>query len=101
MTLQNNITTLLATGTHIPAGDVSQVRLILGNNNTLMLRDSTVVPLKIPSSEQSGVKINVHGRIPPNGPLVIVLDFDAGKSIVNEGNGSYSIKPVISVKSVQ
>ncbi|MDF2436063.1 MAG: starch-binding domain-like protein [Bacteroidota bacterium] len=99
--LQNNITTVLATGTNIPAGNVSQIRLILGSNNTVMLRDSTIYDLKIPSSEQSGIKINVNTAIPPAGTVTVTLDYDADKSVNQEGNGDYIMKPVIKVLSVQ
>jgi hypothetical protein len=100
LTLQHNVTALLATGAHIPAGDVSQIRLILGGNNTVMLNDSTIHQLKIPSAEQSGVKINVHAIVPPGDPLIITLDFDADKSVNKEGNGDYIMKPVITVKEI-
>jgi hypothetical protein len=99
--LQNNITTVLATGTHIPAGKVSQMRLLLGSNNSVMLRDSTIHALKIPSSEQSGIKINVNSVIPPGGIVTVTIDYDADKSVNMEGNGSYIMKPVIKVLSVQ
>jgi hypothetical protein len=98
--LQNNVTMLLATGTHIPAGKVSQIRLMLGGNNTVMLSDSTLHPLKVPSAEQSGIKVNVHGIIPANHSLVITLDYNADKSVSLEGNGDYIMKPVISVLNV-
>jgi hypothetical protein len=100
LALQNDVTTVLATGEHIPAGKISQIRLILGGNNTLMLADSTMHSLIIPSSEQSGVKINVHADVPPNSGIVITLDYDADKSINKEGNGSYSMRPVIAVESI-
>jgi hypothetical protein len=100
LTLQNNVTTLLATGTHIPAGRVDQMRLLLGNNNTVMLRDSTIHELKIPSSEQSGVKINVGAVIPSGRVIIITLDYDADRSVNMEGNGDYIMKPVISVQSI-
>jgi hypothetical protein len=92
---------VLATGTNIPAGNVSQIRLILGSNNTVMLRDSTIYDLKIPSSEQSGIKINVNTAIPPAGTVTVTLDYDADKSVNQEGNGDYIMKPVIKVLSVQ
>jgi hypothetical protein len=100
LTLQNNVTTVLANGTHLPVGRINQLRLVLGNNNSVMLRDSTIHDLKIPSSEQSGVKINVNSVIPANGNLVITLDYDADKSVNQEGNGDYIMKPVIKVQSI-
>jgi hypothetical protein len=66
-----------------------------------MLRDSTIHSLKIPSSEQSGIKINVDARIPPANNLIITLDYDADKSVNQEGNGDYIMKPVIKVQNIQ
>lgn len=100
LTLQN-ISTMLAAKPQVPAGKVSQIRLILGADNTLMLNDSTIVPLKIPSAYQSGVKLNVHAEVPPSSTLTVTLDFDAEKSVNREGNGDYIMNPVITVQSIE
>jgi hypothetical protein len=91
---------VLATGTSVPAGKVSQIRLILGSNNTVMLNDSTIHPLTIPSSAQSGLKINVHADVPASSPLTITLDYDADQSVNQQGTGEYIMQPVITVQSI-
>jgi hypothetical protein len=101
LTLQNGITTMLATKPQVPAAKVSQIRLILGPNNTVMLNDSTVHALKVPSAYQSGIKLNVHADVPENSMLTVTLDFDADQSVNMEGNGDYIMKPVINVLSIQ
>jgi hypothetical protein len=102
LTLQNNITTVLANNTQVPSGKVSQIRLLLGTNNTVMLSaDSSIHPLKIPSAYTSGVKINVDAQIPSQNSVTITLDYDADASVNKEGNGDYIMNPVIRVKSIQ
>lgn len=84
----------------ITEANVSQVRLILGNDNTVVI-DGQTYPLSTPSAQQSGLKLNVHQTLLANVDNTLLLDFDAHQSIVNEGNGSYSLKPVIRVIDVQ
>jgi hypothetical protein len=85
----------LLTSADFPAGKISQIRLILGSNNTLTLRDGTVVPLKTPSGQQSGVKLKIDAVLVRDVTYQLVLDFDVAKSIVARGNGQYNLKPVI------
>ncbi|MDA3880159.1 MAG: DUF4382 domain-containing protein [Prolixibacteraceae bacterium] len=91
----NGIDTLLATG-DLNAGNVSQIRLILGANNTVMV-DGIVYPLSTPSAMQSGLKLQVHQTFQPGVSYSILLDFDANQSIVLTGNNEYKLKPVIRV----
>lgn len=74
---------------------VTQIRLVLGDNNSLVLGDGTVVPLKVPSGQTSGLKFNVQSVPNLTSGYRVVIDFDAASSIVAKGNGSYSLKPVI------
>jgi hypothetical protein len=57
-------------------------------------------PMTVPSGMQSGIKINVDTSVEPKERTAIVLDFDIDNSVVLEGSGAYSLKPVIKVKSV-
>lgn len=91
--LSNGVDTLIAEG-DLDAGTVSQIRLILGPNNTVV-KDGTTYPLSTPSAQQSGLKLQVHQTFEPGVQYAIKLDFDAHKSIVEQGNGGYSLKPVI------
>lgn len=96
LTLQDSVTAVLVDGSDIPSGDISQFRLILGDENTVMV-DSVMHPLDTPSAQQSGLKINVHQTLEPNTVYEMLIDFDAAESIVERGNGTYSLKPVIKV----
>lgn len=78
----------------LPEGNVSQMRMILGPNNSLVSNGVTY-PLQTPSGEQSGLKFNWHQTLVSNGAYNVWIDFDAGRSIVKTGNGSYILKPVI------
>jgi hypothetical protein len=89
----NGVDTLIATG-NITADKIDQIRLILGPNNTVVKGGSTYT-LSTPSAEQSGLKIQVHQTLQPGIAYYVLLDFDANQSVVEQGNGSYNLKPVI------
>ncbi len=89
----NGLDTLIATST-IPAGNVSQIRLILGSNNSVT-KNGITYPLIIPSGSESGLKLQIHKDIIGGVTNVILLDFDANRSVVEQGNGVYHLKPVI------
>lgn len=97
--LQNNVSVALASNAQIPAGKLNQMRLILGSQNSLITVTDTF-DLKVPSGAETGLKMNLKHTLSPNKHIVVLLDFDAAASVVDQGNGSYSLKPVITVKSV-
>ncbi len=79
----------------VSPGNISQIRLILGQNNTLRRGDYTS-KLLVPSGSSSGIKINVDYDISPGTTHYLKLDFDAARSVVRLGNtGQYILKPVI------
>lgn len=78
----------------LPVGNISQMRLILGANNTITV-NGVVHPLDTPSAQQSGLKFNIQQTFEPGMVYKMWIDFDAGKSIVETGNGGYKLKPVI------
>lgn len=80
----------------LPTGTVSQIRLILGKGNQLILKDGSVIPLEIPSAEESGLKLTVHTILTAGASRALVLDFDAARSIIRtEKSGQYLFRPVI------
>jgi len=82
----------------LPVGNVSQLRLILGENNSIVV-DGDTLELKVPSGSQSGLKVNLHQEIVEGENYKLVIDFDASRSVVSQGNGKYILKPVIRVFS--
>lgn len=83
----------------VPAGNISQIRLVLGENNTIVV-DGQTLPLATPSAQQSGLKIQINENLEPGILYEFMLDFDVDKSIVSQGNGEYSLKPVIRATTV-
>ena len=87
--------------TEIPAGSYTQVRLVLspnrGNNlaNSVVPTGGTEVELDTPSATQSGIKVIRPFTVAAGRLVDLVLDFDACRSIVERGNGSYGLKPVV------
>jgi hypothetical protein len=86
----------------LPAGQYQQVRLVLAQNQGNSTANSVVVsgtgteqPLATPSATQSGLKIIRPFDVAANSTVDLVLDFNACKSVVQQGNGSYALKPVI------
>jgi hypothetical protein len=100
LTLRNNVTTMLADGTDLPPGKISQIRLILGEQNSVVTEGGSF-PLKVPSAYTSGLKIDVNSQIQSANHLQIILDFDAASSVHQKGNTEFELHPVIKVKSVE
>ncbi len=99
LTLQNDVSAVLVNQGAVPAGKMTQFRLLLGSNNSVMV-DSVMYDLKTPSAEQSGLKLNVKTTFLVNELYEILIDFDAEKSVVKQGNGDYSLKPVLKVEAI-
>jgi len=78
----------------LPGGRISQIRLKLGDENTVM-DDSVLHDLVTPSGQQSGVKIQINQVLVEGITYKILLDFEAGKSVVKTGSDKYLLKPVI------
>ena len=91
----NGMETLLSTF-ELPAGKVSQLRLILGDNNTIVVNGVTEpLPLEVPSGSESGLKFNIHADLIGGVEYKLWIDFDVLHSIVDNGAGSYILKPVL------
>lgn len=92
--LQNGVDTLIAQGTY-PIDVVKEIRLVLGNNNTVVASGQSY-PLTIPSGSESGLKIKVNKAL--NATLeTLLIDFDAALSIQEEADG-YKLRPVVKLK---
>ena len=79
-----------------PAGYISQIRLILGDENTVVVEGDSM-KLKTPSAQQSGLKLKVNENLEAGLSYYLKLDFEAARSIVRTGNAKYILKPVIRV----
>lgn len=96
--LTGGVRALLAGG-EFPAGDLSQIRLVLGDQNSLVIEGENgdeEYELQTPSAQQSGLKLNVHQTLEPGILYEFILDFNVDKSVVALGDHSgYILKPVI------
>jgi len=93
--LTGGVTKLLAE-TDLPAGYLTQIRLVLGENNYVVESGSDKqIMLKTPSAQESGLKLQVNQELQADAEYTFILDFDVDKSVVNTGNGGYNLKPVI------
>lgn len=97
--LQNGVTAMLSDSVLLPVGQISQMRVILGSQNTVVV-DGASFPLLLSSQDETGLKFNLNTTISDDDIVEVLIDFDAAQSIVIEGNGSFRLKPVIKVESI-
>ena len=102
MDLRNGVTSELANA-NLPVGNYDQVRLVTGEA-TLKIKDGGLYALKLPSGDQSGIKVNISPPIAIEGGLTseLLLDIDLSKSFILRGNTSkpdgimgVNFKPVV------
>ena len=93
---QNGKDTLLAKGT-VTGQTVKQIQLVLGTNNTVDVGGITY-PLTIPIDATSGLKVNLSKALLSTVETV-TIDFDANASIHMEADGSYTLRPVLTVQT--
>jgi len=86
----------------LEAGTYRQIRLIINQEGTHVVENGEVKNLTVPSGAQTGVKINVNAEILPDIRYVLLLDFDADRSVVSTGQSpvGYLLKPVIRASSL-
>ncbi len=93
---QDGKDTVIAQGNLSATNTVRELRVILGDSNTLKINNE-VYHLNIPVSLRSGTKIIIDKKLNKSIESV-VLDFDAGLSVVELGKGNYQLNPVIKLK---
>ena len=104
LALQNGVTAALGSAS-IPVGTYSQLRLVVDSAKVTLVDGFTFADgssgkvLKVPSGEQSGIKVNFAPVQITPGETVLVADFDVSRSFVFQGTksapNSVSFKPVI------
>ncbi|ASD62913.1 DUF4382 domain-containing protein [Bdellovibrio bacteriovorus] len=102
LTLQNGVTLPLQ-DVEAPAGiRIQQIRLVLKPSGHYAVKgDDSICELKTPSAQKTGVKIILTNKVQfeAGHHYNIVVDFDALKSVVVQGNGGCLLKPVLKLKS--
>jgi hypothetical protein len=81
------IDTLIAYET-LPTGEIMQLRMDLGENNSVK-KDGVLYPLVLSETGKNNLTIEVEAMIASGSTRNVILDFDAGRSIVYQNNGYY------------
>jgi len=90
--LQHGVEAVLG-DVRLPEGRYTQIRLIVSNARVVI--DGQERALTVPSGAQTGIKLQTQFEIRRDTVTSILLDFDAYRSLVETGNGSYILQPVI------
>jgi len=92
----NGIEVVLA-DTEFPTGLISQLRLVLGDNSSVEINGETIA-IKVPSGQESGLKLLINETLLEGITYTFKLDFDAARSVVKGGqSGNFNLRPVIKV----
>lgn len=92
--LTGGVTQLLGIA-EVPAGYLGQIRLVLGDDNTVVVNGESQA-LSTPSAQQSGLKLQVNQELEAGEDYDFLLDFDVDQSVVSAGSsGGFILKPVI------
>jgi hypothetical protein len=100
LSLTNGVMQTLGT-VPLAAGHYTQIRLVLDANagdtmvNNVIPTGGAKTNLATPSGQQSGIKLNGQFDVVAGQQADILLDFDACKSVLTQGNGKYALKPVV------
>jgi hypothetical protein len=96
--LRNGADTLIANA-NITKGSIRLIKIEIGTNNSLV-KDSITYPVSLPAGAQNYVLIKTKGHeyeeyLPGRNRLW--LDFDVSRSIVQERNGQFFLRPVFHI----
>jgi hypothetical protein len=107
LNLTNGITETLV-DIDVPAGSYDLIRIYVKGVN-VVLKDGSIFDLKVPSGEQTGIKVFIKPSIVVSGELSsdLLLDFDVGRSFIPKGNiknisgiNGFNFKPVIKASNM-
>lgn len=100
--LQDGAREMLLDSVTVPAGRYNYIRLHVakqaGSESTIEFKDGSVFPLTVPSSEESGLKLNRGIVVPVNALADFTVDIDLRKSVheVRSGLGTeYVMRPTL------
>ena len=79
---------------NLPEGNINQIRIILGENNSIVSGTDTVL-LKVPGGIESGIKVQLNKDLKSGEELTLLFDLNTKNSIVKTGSSSFILKPVL------
>ena len=88
--LTGGVEALLVDNLNIPTGLIYEIRLVLGDNNSLVTNGKTL-PLFTPSIHQKGLEIRVDQLLRSNLDYTFLIDFDVEQSILETSTPDYFI----------
>lgn len=93
--LQFRDTSLLMGYVSVPYGTITDVKLELGANSTIVIAGITM-PLILADADINGIILHINQDVRP-GLLdaQLIVDFDAANSIFDDGNHNYHCHPVM------
>jgi len=97
LTLRGGASATIAEGL-VPVGNYTQIRLKIGAGSSVVV-DGVTYPLSVPSGAQSGLKLIHSFMVTPDAAANLTVDFDAGKSVLQTGDGTWQLRPTITVTS--
>jgi len=105
--LTNGITETLV-DMDVPAGSYDLIRIYVKGVNVVLI-DGSTFDLKVPSGEQTGIKVFIKPSLFVSGELSsdLLLDFDVSRSFIPKGNSKnisgingFNFKPVIKASNL-
>jgi len=104
--LRDGVDTTLVKDLSIPAdGSYRQLRFFVGEDATVVFTDGREFDLKLPSAQQSGIKVMLPAFEAEGDDVDVLIDFDVEKSFVVRGNidsanfNGFLFKPVLEVET--
>ena len=102
LSLTGGTAEILLDGETLAAGDYEWLRLKVNattggdpTDDSYIVISGVSHELRIPSGNQTGLKLNRPITIPENGSTSFTIDFDLRKSIHETGNGTYQLRPTL------
>lgn len=96
MKLTNGTDSLLANQA-LPTGRINQIKLILGDNNKIVLKDGSEKLLYFQTSQLNTLKCNVNSDLYADVDCELFLDFDVARSYFVDKYGRYYLRPTLRV----